>query len=66
METRIVYSIFKERGESCSPHVLTFYKDWLHVLIFRSPEKLPVENSLVEMSGVEPLTPCLQSRCSPI
>ena len=66
VETRIVYSIFKEQGEFYSPYVLTCYMNSSHALTFRSPGLLPVEESLVEMSGIEPLTPCLQSRCSPI
>ena len=34
--------------------------------IFQSGSHLETENeALVELSGIEPLTPCLQSRCSP-
>ncbi len=27
--------------------------------------KIPIETVLVELTGIEPVTPCLQSRCSP-
>ena len=36
-----------------------------HALVSRASLTYSVVNVLVEMSGFEPLTPCLQSRCSP-
>ena len=37
---------------------LSYEPIWLNT-VFRSPF------TLVEMNGIEPMTPCLQSRCSP-
>ena len=31
----------------------------------RRSSGVPVQTKMVELSGIEPLTPCLQSRCSP-
>ena len=31
----------------------------------RSKSALAVRTNMVELNGIEPLTPCLQSRCSP-
>ena len=65
METRITYSIVKEQRELHSRN----RKTRLHScricveLTVRSPS---TASQLVEMSGIEPLTPCLQSRCSPV
>ncbi len=64
METRIAYSIVKELREPCS----RWYRD-LQLLFNAAFYRLEAQVScwhLVEMSGIEPLTPCLQSRCSPI
>jgi hypothetical protein len=36
-----------------------------HALVSRAFSTYSVVNVLVEMRGFEPLTPCLQSRCSP-
>ena len=65
VETRITYSIVKEQRELHSRN----RKTRLHScricveLTVRIPS---TASQLVEMSGIEPLTPCLQSRCSPI
>ena len=42
-------------GEGCK---LVFQKDML-------ASSARLDTRLVELSGIEPLTPCLQSRCSP-
>ncbi len=43
--------------------------DWRRALRLRKPQAFDArqhrDNSMVELSGIEPLTPCLQSRCSP-
>ncbi len=68
METRIVLSIVKEPRERCSPKA--HYPKRIVCLTVKTrrtgAHSLPLSRCLVEMSGIEPLTPCLQSRCSPI
>jgi hypothetical protein len=65
VETRITYSIVKEQCELCSRNRRTRIRSCRICveLTVRSPN---TAGQLVEMSGIEPLTPCLQSRCSPI
>jgi hypothetical protein len=45
--------------------LLTEISNCRHVLVIRACSTYSVVNVLVEMRGLEPLTPCLQSRCSP-
>ena len=42
-----------------SPHLLA-----CSAMLAGSPKRAP-EGAMVELNGIEPLTPCLQSRCSP-
>ena len=42
-----------------------YYTCLLHCLVFKVQEKINLETKMVEMSGIEPLTPCVQGRCSP-
>jgi hypothetical protein len=37
----------------------------VQTLFFLSKDTLNYRHQMVELSGIEPLTPCLQSRCSP-
>jgi hypothetical protein len=33
--------------------------------LYRPGRRIQAEENLVELTGIEPVTPCLQSRCSP-
>ena len=45
------------------PHPYAVVKERSHLRYNAAPESQL--RQLVEMSGLEPLTPCVQSRCSP-
>ncbi len=62
-------SVFKDRGTVRST-VPKFLANQFNRVSRGSPPQLAATRSalrpeLVEVSGIEPLTPCLQSRCSP-
>jgi hypothetical protein len=58
------FRIVKERGRSNSSKK-TKYKHLSELLIFRFSREPAATLLLVEPGGIEPPTPCLQSRCSP-
>ena len=53
------------RGSNTAFGLLTEISNQKHALVSRTFLTYSVVNVLVEMSGLEPPTPCLQSRCSP-
>ena len=63
------------RGANCapwSPSALTVHRTVIHYLLCSNPKDSSFKGTLsripylmVEMMGFEPMTPCLQGRCSP-
>ena len=59
LQINLLFTIFAEQAAlHRSDANLFFFKGY----VSRSPRH---QIELVELSGIEPLTPCLQSRCSP-
>ena len=51
------HSVVKEPG--------SFLTESSMQLLRTGSDEIPNSTEVVEVSGIEPLTPCLQSRCSP-
>ena len=63
LQINLLFTMYAEQAQGVSPGAnFYFFKGY-----FRSLDTLHRQkpSALVELSGIEPLTPCLQSRCSP-
>ena len=59
IQTYLLFTMYTEQAQGISPSANLFSSRKTRTAKLKTP------NLLVELSGIEPLTPCLQSRCSP-
>jgi hypothetical protein len=58
LQINLLFTIYAEQASVRTDANFYFFKRYLDPSVSTPSE-------LVELSGIEPLTPCLQSRCSP-
>ncbi len=65
IRTYLLFTMFKEQAEPPTGRLQTCFLIRMSSSNRQQPARSKPQPKLVELSGIEPLTPCLQSRCSP-